>query len=295
MTRRAGSPPEAEDLASVLRAAGCVFAEEEAAILLQAARSPEHLARMTAQRTEGAPLEHVVGEVEFAGLRLSVGPGAFVPRQRTRLLAEAAVAALTSSDAAGLVCVEAYCGVAPVAAYVRARLPRVRVHAIDDDPVPLAHARRNLGDGGQVPADEEAARRADVHRGTVLTGLPRELHGRVDVIAAVPPYVPDAKAPLLPREAREGEPSAALLGGRDGLGPMRALTRAAPSWLAPRGRLLVEMHTPQAATAARWAERHGWSASTLDGDDGQTSVLSLTRVPRLGPASGTPRPLTARE
>ena len=81
------------DLVSRLRAAGCVFAEEEAAVLREAAAGdPALLGTMLAARVAGEPLEHVVGWVDFAGRRWAVEPGVFVPRQRTELLVREAVA-----------------------------------------------------------------------------------------------------------------------------------------------------------------------------------------------------------
>src|SRR6476661_8913753 len=74
-----------------LRAAGCVFAEDEARLLLTEAGSPADLERMVGRRVAGVPLEHVLGWAEFGGLRIAVGPGVFVPRRRTELLVEEAV------------------------------------------------------------------------------------------------------------------------------------------------------------------------------------------------------------
>ena len=69
-----------------LRAAGCVFAEDEAQLLISAARMPADLAAMVDRRAGGLPLEHVLGWAQFCGLRIAVDPGVFVPRRRTELL-----------------------------------------------------------------------------------------------------------------------------------------------------------------------------------------------------------------
>src|SRR5580693_7748327 len=74
-----------------LRAAGCVFAEEEAAVLASSAASPAELDALVARRAAGEPLEQVVGWAEFAGLRVLVDPGVFVPRRRSEFLVEIAV------------------------------------------------------------------------------------------------------------------------------------------------------------------------------------------------------------
>ena len=75
-----------------LRDAGCVFAEDEARLLISAARTPGELAAMVDQRTAGQPLEHVLGWAEFCGLRVAVDPGVFIPRRRTEFLVRQATA-----------------------------------------------------------------------------------------------------------------------------------------------------------------------------------------------------------
>ncbi len=77
-----------------LRAAGCVFAEDEASLLISTARTPEELAVMVDRRVAGLPLEQVLGWAEFCGLRIAVDPGVFVPRRRTEFLVRQAAAVL---------------------------------------------------------------------------------------------------------------------------------------------------------------------------------------------------------
>ncbi|MFE3000132.1 methyltransferase [Nocardia sp. NPDC059246] len=85
------TPSATETLVARLRAAGCVFAEDEAALLLDAATDADHLESLVTQRIAGFPLEHLLGWAEFRGLRVAVGPGVFVPRQRTSFLVEQAI------------------------------------------------------------------------------------------------------------------------------------------------------------------------------------------------------------
>jgi release factor glutamine methyltransferase len=72
-----------QSIVTRLRAAGCVFAEDEARLLICAAATPADLAVMVDRRAAGVPLEHVLGWAEFCGLRIAVDPGVFVPRRRT--------------------------------------------------------------------------------------------------------------------------------------------------------------------------------------------------------------------
>ena len=210
-----------------LRAAGCVFAEEEGA-LLSAAGDPSLVDR----RCAGEPLEHLLGWVAFAGLRLAVGPGVFVPRRRTELMAREAVALRPT------LLVELCCGVAPVAAAVEAALPEVVTWVSDVDPVAVSFATKNTR-GTAVVGDLDAA-------------LPASLLGRVDVIACNAPYVPTGELTHLPPEARDHEPHVALDGGADGLSLVRRAADRAGRWLRPGGALLVEVseHQVPAAVAA---------------------------------------------
>jgi release factor glutamine methyltransferase len=252
-----------DGIVAALRAAGCVFAEEEAAVLRSVA-SGAALDALVAARAAGTPLEHLVGWVEFAGRRVAVGPGVFVPRRRTELL----VAQVTAE--APDVVVELFCGAAAVAAAVAAALPSAEVHAADASPEALVHARRNL-------------RPDRVHGGDLDAGLPPDLRGRVDVLVANAPYVPTAAIATMPPEAREHEPRAALDGGPDGLDHHRRLGAAAPRWLRPGGLLVVETSVGQAAGTA--AAMVGFTTTVVRDDDRDATAV----VGRLTGGASPPR------
>lgn len=245
--------PDLSDLVAALRAAGCVFAEDEARLLASAARTPDELAALTARRIAGHPLEHVLGWAEFCGLRVAVEPGVFVPRRRTEFLVHlAAVLAYEGSRAPGAgrtVVVDLCCGSGAVAAALAVLVADVELHASDIDPAAVRCARRTLAPAG-----------GRVHRGDLYAALPGGLRGRVDVLVANAPYVPTEAIGLLPPEAREYEPLAALDGGADGLDIQRRVAEAAPAWLAPGGRLLVETSERQAPHTAEVFARHGLTA-----------------------------------
>jgi len=139
------------------------------------------------------------------------------------------------------------------------------VHAAERDPAAIRHARRNLPAPGRV------------HRADVLAGLPAKLRSRIDVLAAVPPYVPEGEAHLIPRDLRAHEPAAALLAGPDGLAAARTLLAEAGGWLAPGGVLLLELHRDQAAAAAAIARAAGLTAGYRTGPDGQTATLRAAK------------------
>lgn len=223
-----------EEITVRLREAGCVFAEDEAALLVAEAADGADLERMVAARVAGRPLEQVVGWAEFAGLRVYVEPGVFVPRRRSLLLVDLAAASLRP----GAVVVDLCCGTGALGAALRSREPGTEVHAADLDPAAVAAARRNL------PGDR-------VHAGDLFDALPGRLRGRVDVLVVNAPYVPTAAIATMPPEARDHEHLVALDGGPDGLDVQRRVVAQAPAWLSPDGLLLVETGRDQApATGA---------------------------------------------
>ncbi|MEY9906173.1 release factor glutamine methyltransferase [Catenulispora sp. MAP12-49] len=226
-----------EDVVARLRAAGCVFAEDEAEVLLQAVKEDVEpswrLAELVGRRCAGEPLEHVVGWAGFCGLRIGVGPGVFVPRRRSEFLVELAV----DLGRQGRVIVDLCCGSAPFATVLATRLAQAEVHAADIDAAQLVHARGNLAPFG---------RRARVHEGDLFDALPERLRGTVDLLVVNAPYVPSDAIDTLPAEARAYEPLASLDGGADGLAVHRRVAEGAPQWLAPRGHLLIETTEAQA-------------------------------------------------
>jgi release factor glutamine methyltransferase len=234
---------------SRLRQAGCVFAEDEAELLLSAARTPAELDAMVARRVAGLPLEQVVGWAEFCGLRVAVEPGVFVPRRRTEFLVEQAAALARSGD----VIVDLCCGAGAIAAALAAALPGAEVHAADIDPVAVRCARRNVP--GQV------------YEGDLFGPLPAALRGRIAVLTANVPYVPTGEIGLLPAEARDHEPRLSLDGGADGLDVLRRVARGARDWLAPGGRLLTETSERQAPRAVEALAVEGLSTRVARSPD----------------------------
>ncbi|MGW3937762.1 putative protein N(5)-glutamine methyltransferase [Streptomyces phaeochromogenes] len=226
-------PPSYAHVVTALRSAGCVFAEDEARLILSTARTPAELTVMVDRRVAGLPLEHVLGWAEFRGLRIAVEPGVFVPRRRTEFLVEQAVALAPEAP----VVVDLCCGSGAVGAALAVALPGAELHAADVDPAAVRCARRNVGAGARV------------YEGDLFEALPRALCGRIGILAANVPYVPSGEVGLLPPEARDHEPLVALDGGGDGLDVLRRVAAEAPRWLAPGGSLLVETSERQAGLA----------------------------------------------
>ncbi len=247
-----------------LRAAGCVFAEQEAALLCAEAPDADTLERWVVRREQGEPLEVVVGWAELDGVRVVTAPGVFVPRRRSALLVREAVRALRAAPTAGPpVVVDLCCGTGALGLVVALRVPGTELHATDLDPEAVACARENL-----------AAVGGSVHCGDLDAPLPARLRGRVDVLVANAPYVPTDAVAAMPQEAREHEPRTALDGGADGLDLLRRVLDLAPRWLAPAGTVLVECAPQQVPGLTAAAQRAGLDARVVTDPELSATVLA---------------------
>ena len=260
-----------------LRAAGCVFAEEEAALILAQAGDAAEVDRLATARESGLPLEQVLGWAALGGVRVTLAPGVFVPRRRTELMVTTA-ADLTAAVPAGrgpLVLLDLCCGSGAVAAAVGLALGAagvaVEVTAADLDPVAVRCAAGNLPGARVLVSD-------------LFDQLPEDLRGRVDMLTANVPYVPTAALALMPREAREHEPPLALDGGDDGLAVLRRVAADAPAWLAPGGTLLMETSERQVPDALTALADAGLTPDVRTDDDlGAVVVLGTRRRSGTGP------------
>jgi release factor glutamine methyltransferase len=245
-----------------LRAAGCVFAEDEARVLISAAQTLADLTAMVDRRAAGLPLEHVLGWAEFCGLPIAVDPGVFVPRRRTEQIVHEA----TALARPGAVVVDLCCGSGALGAALSVALGGVELYAADIDPAAVRCARRNVSAAG-----------GQVYEGDLYKPLPATLRGRVDVLLANAPYVPTDEIDLLPPEARMHEARVALDGGADGLEILRQVSAAAPLWLAPGGHLLVETSERQAPQAVEVFTRDGLIPRVASNEELNATVVIGTR------------------
>ncbi|RCH64576.1 putative protein N(5)-glutamine methyltransferase [Streptomyces sp. SDr-06] len=248
-----------------LRAAGCVFAEDEAELILGTAKDAAEVAAMVERRASGLPLEHVVGWAEFHGLRVAVEPGVFVPRRRTEFLVRQALAGADTTRP--VVVVDLCCGSGALGAALATALPGAELHAADIEAAAVRCARRNVAAlGGQV------------YQGDLFAPLPPGLRGRIDILAANVPYVPSDEVGLLPPEARDHEPLVALDGGTDGLDIMRRVALEAPGWLAPGGTLLVETSERQVPGALAAMSAGGLRARLVTSEELYANVVIGVRA-----------------
>jgi release factor glutamine methyltransferase len=264
-----------------LRAAGCVFAEEEARLLSAAARTRAELEVMVGQRAGGLPIEQVIGWAQFCGLRILIDPGVFVPRRRSEFLVQTAAAVAQRGDP---VIADLCCGTGALGLAAAARLSRggrgggglselgglsglggIELHAADINPAAAACARRNVEPAG-----------GHVYEGDLFGPLPERLRGRIDILICNAPYVPTEELPFLPTEARDHEPRVALDGGADGLAVLRDVAAQAPRWLAADGHLLVETSDRQAPAMAAAMSAAGLAPQVHSCEDSGATVVTAS-------------------
>jgi release factor glutamine methyltransferase len=286
------SAPALADAVVALRAAGCVFAEDEAGVLGSAAADEAALAALVRRRAEGEPLEQVVGYADFCGVRVRLRPGVFVPRVRSELLVRLGTEHVERirRDRTGddVVVVDLCCGSGALGVAVAVRSHPAFLYAADVDPNAVACARDNVADfttraaaerGDDAVSKAGPGGRLDerVFQGDLFHALPAELAGTIDVLLANVPYVATRHIPLLPAEARDHEPHAALDGGTDGLDVFRAVVADAPRWLAPGGIMLSEITEAQIDVARAAVQAAGLLAELAFDEDLEATVVTGRR------------------
>jgi release factor glutamine methyltransferase len=202
---------------------------------------------LIARRAAREPLQHLTGTAYFRHVELAVGPGVFVPRPETELLAGWAIEQAAALDRP--VMVDLCTGSGAVAKAIADEVPAATVHAVELDEAALPWAERNLAGTG-----------VDLREGDMATAFD-DLAGTVDVLTCNPPYIPlDAWESVAP-EARDHDPHLALFSGADGLDAIRVLERRAALLLRPGGVVGFEHADAQGASApavfaatGRWAD-----------------------------------------
>lgn len=213
---------------------------------------------MVEKRTNGIPLQLILGRTEFKGLRVAVEPGVFIPRTRSEFLVDQA---LSFCEAKSTV-VDLCCGSGALGMALLSTLPHIHLYASDNDPVAVRCARKNIASlGGQV------------FHGDLFHALPPEIKGNIDVLVANAPYVPTGAVAFMPREAQEHEPRETLDGGVDGLDVHRRIAGEANLWLRAGGSLLVETSKDQAIHMAAIFELHKLDPTIVSSDDYDATVV----------------------
>ncbi|MCY1158337.1 MAG: prmC [Citricoccus sp.] len=239
------------------------------------------LRRLVISRSTRTPLQYLTGTAPFRSVDLQVGPGVFLPRPETELVAGRAIEALADAvrvrGAGDVTGVDLCTGSGAIAAAMADEVPGARLHAVEADPEAAWWAAANLGPRG-----------VDLHLDDAATAL-SALDGRVDVVVSNPPYVPDGRIPEQ-AEARRDPERALYGGGTDGMRMPTVIAATAARLLRPGGVLVMEHDDTQKAAMARLLARDGLFTAVLTHDDlnGRTRFTEAVRtaLPVKGRATG---------
>lgn len=220
------------------------------------ADAAEQLDAVVGRRCAREPLQHITGWAPFRHLTLAVGPGVFVPRPETEIVAQFAIDALASAASPSPIAVDLGTGSGAIALAMATEVPHARVFAAENSVDAFVWARENA-----VHVGAQNARIAFVD----LEEAFRELDGSVSVVVSNPPYVPDDAIPRDP-EVRLYDPPQALYGGPDGLDVVRVLSRTAQRLLHSGGTLVIEHGEWQGRGVRDILAADGWRAAATHPD-----------------------------
>ena len=211
------------------------------------------------RRAGHEPLQHLLGSAGFHRLDLAVGPGVFIPRPETELLVEWGLAAIR--EVPRPLVVDLCAGSGAIGLAVAHERPDARVYAVERDPAALRWLHRNAAAQQRAGDPPIAVVAGDAVDPAVLSGL----DGRVDLVLANPPYIPEGAA--LPPDVADHDPGHALYAGADGLAVIRPLAARAIGLLRPGGWLGIEHDDSHGAAAPEVLAGHPELASIVDHPD----------------------------
>ena len=264
-----------EDAARLLLAVSLRVTEEELDELGPAfepkPRDRERYLSVIARRAGGEPLPFLTGHIEFYGLDLQVKPGAFVPRPSSEFTVERAVKRLRRRPRP--VVIDMCTGAGPIALAIASEVPSAQIYGADIDDPGLRQGRAN--------ARRLGIENVKLIKSDMFSGLPQEIKGRVDLVAAHVPYVPKGEIEDLPAEVKDYEPLHTLTDYSDeGLSLVRATIEEAPRWLKPGGWVLLEMSDDLTGKAKRFCRAAGLVDIELAHDEYKLSVVVEARAPK---------------
>lgn len=213
-------------------------------------------AELVERRAAREPLQHLTGMAPFRHLELRVGPGVFVPRPETEMVAQLAIDALAAAASPSPIAVDLGTGSGAIALALATEVPHARVHAAENSVEAFVWARENFDAVGAPNASLAFIDLADAFA---------DLDGRVSVVVSNPPYVPDAAVPRDP-EVRRYDPPQALYGGEDGLDVVRVLSGVGLRLLHPGGMIVIEHAEVQGDAVRALLAADGWRAAATHRD-----------------------------
>ncbi|NOL59040.1 peptide chain release factor N(5)-glutamine methyltransferase [Corynebacterium ulcerans] len=225
--------------------------------------TPDQFEALVARRAQREPLQHIVGEAWFGPLTLKVGPGVFIPRPETEVLADWAVQQLSGGENVVDLCT----GSGALAAYVATLVPTARVTAVELSPAAARYAQQNLPTNVNLVIGDATD-----------SGLLRSLAGTVDVVVSNPPYVPET--PDLAPEVYH-DPAMAVFSGEDGMDAIKLLIPVIHELLVPNGRVGIEHDDATSLAVLQEFHKHGGfgEIAVLEDLTGRNRFVKASKLP----------------
>jgi release factor glutamine methyltransferase len=204
---------------------------------------------MLERRGQSQPIQYLLGEQEFFGLRFLVRPGVLIPRPETETLVETVYQLLKTPASQGveLTIAEVGVGSGAICITLATLLPQLKIHGSDLAKEPMEQTQENA-------VSHQVDQRISLYLGDLLDPLPLKHY---DAIVSNPPYIPSGEIPALAQDVQK-EPHLALIGGEDGLEYYRRLLEEGKSRLNPHGFLAVEVGDHQAEAVKAMAQKANW-------------------------------------
>ncbi|MDQ1709203.1 MAG: release factor glutamine methyltransferase [Frankiaceae bacterium] len=256
--------------ATRLEAAGVGSPRHDAERLAElAGDSASDFAAYVGRRADREPLQHITGVAYFRYVQLAVGPGVFIPRPETELVAQAAIDFARGLDHPTVV--DLCAGSGAIALSVASEVPTATVHAVEIDDAAMTWLQRNA-----------AGTTVQVHQENAVIAL-NSLAGTIDVVVSNPPYIPLRMKTALETEVRDHDPDTALYGGLDGLDVIIAVVRRAAGLLRNGGLLVVEHDDSHGESVPALLAESGEWADIGDHKDLAGRPRFATAVRKTGP------------
>ena len=206
------------------------------------------------RRADREPMQYIRGTQEFYGLDFEVTPDVLIPRPETEMLVDLGVEFIKNFDRASFLDIGTGTGCIPIS--ILKHVPKARGTAVDISPAAISVAGRNAARSG-------VSHNLELIESDLFSNVVPQ---RFNLIVSNPPYVPQRDIENLQPEVRDHEPHTALTDGRDGLFFIAQIIRRAPEFLAPGGRLLIEIGLGQAESVRAMANGGAWDEVRIHPD-----------------------------
>ena len=194
------------------------------------------------KRAEHIPLQYIIGEQEFMGLRFKVNSNVLIPRQDTETLAEQVLKIVKP----GMKVLDLCTGSGCVLISVLKNAPELTGVGSDISKTALLVAKEN-------------AKMHEVDADWIRSDLFDNITETFDVIMANPPYIPTGEILSLMPEVRDFEPENALDGGADGLDFYRKIAGQVKDYLNPGGYVYMEIGYDQGEAVSELMRNAGFT------------------------------------